>query len=211
MLLLFQGDSVTDAGRSREDLSDLGPGYPKYTAALLQEAFPAEKIEFVNRGVSGDRTEQLVARLEPDFLAVKPDLVTILVGVNDSWHSCPPTNIVTTDEQFERNYRTVLDALAARSIPVVMLEPFCMPNPAIPDFRADLLRRNDTERRLAREYDNVLAYIPLDGLAYADAATHGTTHLTDDGVHPNEAGRAWISGLLADALKPILRTHFFAK
>ncbi len=210
MLILFQGDSVTDAGRSREDLNDLGPGYPKYTARKIREAFPKEELAFLNRGVSGDRTEQLAARLENDFLALKPDLVTILVGVNDSWHSCPPTNIVTTDEQFERNYRTVLDALRAKKIPVVMLEPFSMPNPALADFRADLLRRNDTERRLAREYDNVLAYLPLDGLAYADAVRNGAAHLTDDGVHPNEAGRAWIGGLLADTLLPILRERFFA-
>lgn len=208
MRILFQGDSVTDAGRNYDDGQDIGPGYPIYTAKLLKDAFPQKKIEFLNRGISGNRTEHLVARLQKDFLDLKPDLVTLLIGVNDCWHSCPPTCIETTDEQFESNFRTVLDALAAGGIPVVMLEPFSLPLPNLADFRADLARRIDIERRLAREYDNVLAYIPLDGLAYADAVQNGISHLTDDGVHPNETGRVWIGKLLADALIPILRERF---
>lgn len=208
MRILFQGDSVTDAGRNYDDPRDLGPGYPSYTAKLLQEAFPEQTFEFINRGISGNRTEHLVARLQKDFLDLKPDLVTLLIGVNDCWHSCPPTNIPTTDEQFVANFRTVLDALAKENIPVVMLEPFSLPSPHLQDFRADLARRTDIERSFAREYENVLAYIPLDGPAYADAVQNGLTHLTDDGVHPNETGRAWIGNLLAETLKPILREWF---
>lgn len=209
MRILFQGDSVTDAGRNYEDGRDIGPGYPAYTVKFLKEAFPEQEIEFINRGISGNRTEHLVARLQKDFLDLKPDLVTLLIGVNDCWHSCPPTNIPTTDEQFESNLRTVLGALDAANIPVVMMEPFSLPSPHLQDFRADLARRTDIERSLAREYKNVLAYVPLDGPAYADAVQNGLTHLTDDGVHPNETGRAWIGKLLADTLIPILKDKFF--
>ena len=62
MRILFQGDSITDAGRSREDLTDLGPGYPRYAAALLRERHPDREWTFINRGVSGNRTGDLLAR-----------------------------------------------------------------------------------------------------------------------------------------------------
>ncbi len=206
MRILFQGDSVTDAGRSYEDPTDLGPGYPAVTARLLREAFPDRSLEFLNRGIGGNRTSQLVERLQRDFLDLHPDLVTLLIGVNDSWHRCPPTCIETTDVQFEENYRIVLNALREKHIPVVMLEPFSLPSTVVPDFRADLTSKIEIVRKLAREY--ALAYLPLDGLAAADAVRYGVTHLTDDGVHPNEEGRIWLGTLLANTLQPLLREKF---
>ena len=202
MRILFQGDSVTDAGRSREEFYDLGPGYPSVAAKLLREAFPTVDFTFLNRGISGNRTGQLVDRLQADFLELQPDIVTILVGVNDSWHRYAPTYIDTTDEMTEANYRIVLEALKERNIPVVMMEPFALPTKQTAEFRADLYGKIEVIRKLAREY--ACAYIPLDGLAAADAVCNHPLHLADDGIHPNAAGREWLGGLVADALKPII-------
>lgn len=204
MRILFQGDSVTDAGRNREDPMDLGPGYPSVTARLLREAFPEEEFIFWNRGISGNRTENLLARLQSDFLDLKPDLVTILIGVNDSWHRLEPTFIETTHEMLEQNYRAVLEALKERNIPVVMMEPFVMPVERTDPFRMDLYGKIEVIRKLAREY--AIAYIPLDGLAAADAVANGPFHLADDGIHPNEAGIAWLGNLVAETLIPIVRS-----
>lgn len=203
MHILFQGDSVTDAGRSYTDLTDLGPGYVATTVRLLQEAFPNTAFTFTNRGISGNRTENLVERLQRDFLDLKPDFVTILIGVNDSWHRCPPTCIETTHEMFEKNYRTVLEALREQNIPVLMLEPFSLPNPALQDFREDMIVNIETVRKLAREF--ACAYIPLDGLATAKSIQDGIASVTDDGVHPNEAGRVWLGTLLAETMIPLLK------
>ena len=203
MRVLFQGDSVTDAGRNREDGFDLGPGYPLVAANLLREAFPSTEFTFLNRGISGNRTCHLVERLQTDFLDLRPDIVTILVGVNDSWHRYAPTYIDTTDEITEANYRIVLEALKQRGIPVVMIEPFALPTPCTAEFRSDLYGKIEIIRKLAREY--ACAYIPLDGLAAADTVANGTLHLADDGIHPNAAGREWLGRLVADTLKPLIR------
>lgn len=203
MRILFQGDSVTDAGRDYANPLDLGPGYVATTVRCLREALPDAEFTFLNRGIGGNRTSQLAERLQRDFLDLQPDLVTILIGVNDSWHRCPPTCIDTTNEQFELNYRTVLDALRAQHIAIVMLEPFSLPSDQIPDFRADLASKIEIVRRLAAEY--ACAYLPLDGLAAAEAIRNGVGSLTDDGVHPNASGRIWLGTQLANLLIPILR------
>ena len=203
MRILFQGDSVTDAGRNREDPMDLGPGYVTFAAKLLNEAFPTENFTFFNRGISGNRTCHLVERLQEDFLDLQPDLVTILVGVNDSWHRFDPTFIDTTDSMTEANYRIVLEALKERNIPVVMIEPFALPTPLTQVFRADLYGKIEVIRKLAREY--ATAYIPLDGLAAADTVANGDLNLADDGIHPNEIGRKWLGNLVAETLKPIIQ------
>lgn len=82
MTLLFQGDSVTDCGRSREDTTDLGPGYPRFAAEELAKRYP--NLRVINRGISGNRSGDLVARWEEDCLALKPDLLSILIGINDT-------------------------------------------------------------------------------------------------------------------------------
>ena len=203
MRILFQGDSVTDAGRNREDPTDLGPGYTSVTARRLCKSFPEQKFTFFNRGIGGNRTENLLARLQEDVLDLKPDLVTILIGVNDSWHRLEPTFIDTTDEMTEQNYRAVLEALKERGIPVVMLEPFVMPVERTAPFRMDLYGKIEVIRKLAREY--AVAYIPLDGLAPAQVVEHGVSYLANDGIHPNENGINWIGNLLADTLIPIVK------
>ena len=84
--LLFQGDSITDAGRDKRDFHDLGPGYPKYAAELLGKSNPEITFDFVNLGISGNRTDQLFDRLYPDAIALEPDVISILIGINDIWH-----------------------------------------------------------------------------------------------------------------------------
>ena len=84
--LLFQGDSITDAGRDKRDFHDLGNGYPKYAAELLKESNPEINFDFINLGISGNRTGQLFDRLYPDAIALQPDVISILIGINDIWH-----------------------------------------------------------------------------------------------------------------------------
>ena len=208
MRILFQGDSVTDAGRNREDLLDLGPGYPSVTAQRLRDAFPELDFTFYNKGISGNRTDNLVARLQEDFLDLEPDLVTILIGVNDSWHRMDAPFIDTTEEMTEANYRAVLESLKERKIPIVILEPFALPTEKTAVFRADLNNKIDVIRKLAREY--AVAYIPLDGLAAANAVQNGPLYLANDGIHPNQTGIEWLGNILAETLIPIIKKYICA-
>ena len=86
MRILFQGDSITDAGRDRSDYHDLGEGYPKYAAEAIVSKYPDEDFEFINLGISGNQTADLVDRLQSDFIDIQPDFVSILIGINDTWH-----------------------------------------------------------------------------------------------------------------------------
>ena len=80
MKILFQGDSITDAGRDRRNYHDMGNGYPKFAVEHIVEAFPDVEFEFINFGISGNRTDQLFDRLYPDGIAFEPDIISILIG-----------------------------------------------------------------------------------------------------------------------------------
>ena len=102
MRILFQGDSITDAGRKREDRSNRGMGYSMLIAAQLGFDYPNEH-EFCNRGVSGNRISDLLARVKKDIINEAPDVMSILIGVNDVWHDIIENNGIRED-LFERIY-----------------------------------------------------------------------------------------------------------
>ena len=121
MKILFQGDSVTDAGRDRSNPHDMGEGYPRYASAMIQDSYPDTGFEFVNLGISGNRTADLVSRLESDFVDVQPDIVSVMIGINDVWHHYSFTYIETTDAEFEANLRLILTALRERTHARILL------------------------------------------------------------------------------------------
>ncbi|MBQ7337476.1 MAG: SGNH/GDSL hydrolase family protein [Clostridia bacterium] len=202
MKVLFQGDSITDAGRSREKLADLGPGYPAYAAALMTEMFPQIPLTFVNRGISGNRTEHLVQRLQADFIDIAPDLIIMMIGVNDVWHHYSH-NIETTDEAFEANLRHVLSEIKAKtSAKLVMIEPYLLPAADKAHMVPELHAKIRIERTLAREFAD--AYIPLDGLFASACVVEDYTKYSPDGVHPNADGARLIAKHVMSAVIPML-------
>ncbi len=203
MKILFQGDSITDAGRNREDIHDLGRGYPLYAAAELKKRYPDKEFEFVDLGISGNQTKDLVARLESDFVEQQPDIVSILIGVNDTWHHAEAQDWIP-NEVFEERYRTVLTAIKERThAKIMMIEPYIVPtDPGKLFFYQDLFPKILVIRKLAKEFADV--YLPLDGMLAAVTANRPYTDLSDDGVHPNASGSAIIGGLYADAIAPLI-------
>ena len=196
-VILFQGDSITDCGRDRGDYYALGTGYPLIVAALLRSRFPRLNLTILNRGVSGDRAADLARRWSEDCVALRPDVLSILVGVNDTWRafdSGDPTDAAV----YEAHYRQLLDRARneADVREIVLLEPFVLPVP--PDrklWRTDLNPRIEIVRELAREYNAAL--IPTDGLFAHVSAIQPPAYWAEDGVHPTVAGhgliaRAWV-------------------
>ncbi|HEX2999244.1 MAG TPA: SGNH/GDSL hydrolase family protein [Armatimonadota bacterium] len=190
--ILFQGDSVTDAGRSREDDTQLGGGYPHIIAAWLSARYPSLNLNFLNRGISGNRVRDLEERWTPDCVALQPDWVSILIGINDTWRRYD-SNDPTPVPDYEACYRRILDRVKNEtSARVMILEPFVLP--ALPDrvtWREDLDPRIAAARRIALDYKAI--FIPLDGLFAAAAAQRGCAFWASDGVHPTQAGHALIS------------------
>lgn len=202
MKILFQGDSVTDAGRDRSNPHDMGDGYPRYASAMIQDSYPDTAFEFVNLGVGGDRTEQLVARLESDFIDVQPDVITIMIGINDVWHHYSH-GIVTTDEAFEANLRTVLDAIRTRTqAKLLMIQPFMLFTHEWPaDMVAELADKQAIFKRLADEYAD--AYLPMDDIFQKDAVEEPAFY-SADGVHPTSDGACYIGEAVLRAIAPLL-------
>ena len=119
--ILFQGDSITDAGRDRTDNYNLGLGYPLYAAELLKERFKdVVDFEFINLGIGAEQTKDLLARLQPDFIDVKADIVSILVGVNDVWHHAAERDWLP-NEVFEQRYRAILEGIKSTGAKLMTL------------------------------------------------------------------------------------------
>ena len=203
MKILFQGDSITDAGRDRSDYHELGKGYPFYASQFIKEDNPDVDFEFVNLGISGNQTIDLVNRLQSDFIDIQPDIVSILIGINDTWHRADNRKWLGNDV-FEANYRKVLSEIKEKTnAKIIILEPFLLHDLEKEYFRIDLDSKIDVIRKLAKEFADF--YIPLDGLfASASIGIENDWHWSEDGVHPNDNGSEFIGSVYADAINVIL-------
>ena len=199
-LLLFTGDSITDCERDRDgqqpDSSPLGKGYVSIIASRLA---PAPR-RILNRGISGNRIYDLESRVESDLLALKPGVVSILIGINDTWRRYD-SGVVSRIAEFEASYRRILgrvrDELKAR---IVILEPFLLPVPE--DRRAwreDIDQRITATRDVAADFATL--YVPLDGIFAAACCRAPASHWAKDGVHPTPAGHALIAEAWLEAVK----------
>ncbi len=206
MKIVFQGDSITDAGRDKRNYHHMGNGYPKYAAAMIREAFPDADIEIINQGISGNRTDQLFDRLYPDAIAFEPDVVSILIGINDIWHRHGASRIETTDEQVATNYRAILTRLKKQTnAKIIMLSPFLLDNEEKEAWRAELESILPIIRSLADEFAD--AYIPLDELfAQALKTQPEPKFYSADGVHPNANGAEFIGKHYFEAIAPFIES-----
>lgn len=189
---LFIGDSITDMCRRTDPCGFLGAGYVRRIAELATEH--ADRLRIVNSGISGDRLTDLRKRWDADVLAHDPDILTVMIGVNDTWRRYD-AGMTTTAEQFDGDYRAVLDATRARlpEVRLVIMEPFLVP---LTDEQAgwraeDLDAKIEVARAIARDYGATL--VPLDGLFTERAATEGPLSVIDDGVHPSAGGHELIA------------------
>jgi len=200
-LVLFQGDSITDCGRDYSNFEDLGHGYPFLISSWLSFLYPEKGIRFVNRGISGDRVRDLKRRWYEDSVILKPSVVSILVGINDTWRkygSNDPTNL----EDFEKDYRYIIQRTLEENndIRLVLCEPFLLP--VFPDqerWREDLDPKIQVVRKLAREFNTV--FVPLDGIFARASTIKEPSYWLYDGVHPTPAGHALIAKAWMESLK----------
>ncbi len=199
MKIVFFGDSVTDCNRVYDDPTNIGDGYVKYTADGLSQAFEGMEFEFINRGISGNRTCDLLARMDKDVIAEQPDIVTILIGVNDTWRKFD-MNDPTSAEQFRTNYENIITRIKNETnAKLIMMEPFVIYGMGREEFREDLNEKIDVVRELAMKYADY--YIPLDGILAAAAVEYkDPSILSADGIHPADDGKKVIAWHLMQVL-----------
>lgn len=198
--ILFQGDSITDCNRNREVSTSLGTGYATLVSSHLGYEYPAEYL-FCNRGISGNRIVDLYARIKIDAILVRPDYMSILIGINDVWHEYTRQNGVNA-EKFYRVYHWYVQELleALPELKLMILEPFVLPgsntenneeHPARFDFfRKETLLRAEAARKVADDFS--LPFIPLQNLFDRAAEKAPCSFWLRDGVHPTPAGHQLI-------------------
>ncbi len=203
--ILFQGDSITDCGRSREANainSGLGGGYATFIAARLLAARPSDGLVFMNRGVSGNRVVDLYARIKADAINLKPDVLSILIGVNDTWHEFGGQNGVAVPK-YERIYRDFLREVreALPKVHLVLCEPFVLRCGVVTaDWVVEIDQRRTVVRRLATEFNAV--FVPFQAMFDEAVKQAPPAYWASDGVHPTLAGhermaQTWIESVRA--------------
>ena len=199
MKILFFGDSITDAGRNKEknaqsSNSAYGCGYVMQVAGRLFEKSPVD-YDIVNRGISGHRIVDLYARVKKDVWNEAPDLLSILIGINDIWHEVEVQNGVDL-ERFERIYRMLIEDTQKRlpDTKILLCQPFVLKGSATEEHWEEFSECSayaDVVERLAKEYD--LYLLPLQPMLDEAAAKYGNDVLLRDGVHPTVQGATLIA------------------
>jgi lysophospholipase L1-like esterase len=197
-VVLFQGDSITDAGRDRgvadpNAASALGSGYPLLVASAALAAHPDRGLRFYNRGISGNKVPDLQQRWTTDTVDLHPDVLSILIGVNDFWHKLDH-GYNGTVQDYEQQY-TALLGVTRRALPrvhLIVLEPFVLRTGAVdarwfPEFdqRRAVAARVATHARAT--------FVPLQSIFNQRARTALPEYWAADGVHPTPAGHAVIA------------------
>lgn len=195
-VVLFQGDSITDAGRSRQEAGTpnrqpgLGSGYAWLAASQMLVDAPDHGLKIFNRGISGNKVFQLANRWQSDCLDLKPDVLSILIGVNDIWHMLNG-NYDGTVERYERDYRALLNRTlkALPRVKIVVCEPFVLRCGAVNDkWFPEFDRYRAAARRIAGEFHAV--FVPFQAMFDRAIELAEPSHWAGDGVHPSGAGAA---------------------
>jgi lysophospholipase L1-like esterase len=196
--ILFQGDSITDAGRNRDaDVASLpnhqpalGDRYAWLAASQLVVDRPADGLQIFNRGISGNKVFQLADRWQEDCLDLEPDVLSILIGVNDFWHKHKHGYDGTLDK-YETDYRALV-ARTKQAMPKVKLiicEPFILMVGAVDDtWRPPFDGYRAAARRVADEAG--AAFVPFQTMFDLAAKVAPPERWAADGVHPTPDGAA---------------------
>lgn len=204
-VLVLQGDSTTDCGRARpygEGWESLGNGYAQYVNALLDSVYPERHIRVINMGVSGNTSRDLKARWEEDTMALKPNWVSIMIGINDIWRQYDrplhKEQHVYVDE-YEANLRAIIERTLPDVKGLVLMTPFYMEQ-----YRGDAMRASTDQygavvKRLSEEYGVLLA----DTQAAMDVyfQQYEPISMSWDRVHPNHVGSMILTRCLLEALE----------
>jgi lysophospholipase L1-like esterase len=200
-IILFQGDSITDAGRDRKNdepnnTGAIGHGYALFATGQLLEKFAEKKLKIYNRGVSGNKVFELRERWDKDCIALKPDVLSILVGVNDYWHTLDG-GYKGTLEKFITDYRELLSYTRQKlpNVQLIICEPYTLkgggaikPEQWYPMF--DEYRK--ATKQLAEEFKAV--YVPFQGIYDKAIKRAPDRYWAPDGIHPGLPGAKLMAG-----------------
>ena len=192
-IILFQGDSITDAGRSRMAVgpnsgNSLGFGYPRMIADRLLAENQYQHLRFYNRGISGDRIRDMKYRWERDTFQLLPDLISILIGVNDTWNYLF-SGMGTSPGEYRTGYQDLLRDTRSRlpDVQLVLCEPFILITGEVSnEWAEDLTLRQAAVQDLVCEFGGI--FVPFQSALDNATGQIPAGQLLEDGVHPTEQG-----------------------
>lgn len=203
MVILFQGDSITDGNRGRNTDPNhiMGHGYAFSIASRLGADFPEKRMIFYNRGISGNKVNDLTNRWQKDTLDLKPDTLSILIGVNDSSSVVFQREPIITIEKYEEGYKSLLEQTKAKfpDIIFVLCEPFILPVGKVNEnwdaYHTDIVKRQVVVRKLVAQYNAV--FVGFQQVFDKACEKTSADYWIWDGVHPTVPGhelmaREWI-------------------
>jgi len=206
-VILFQGDSITDAGRSRTNTEcnssvGLGSGYAYLTACALLCKYADEKLTLFNRGKGGDKIVQLTDRWDADTVSLKPTILSVLVGVNDFWHMLMGTYTGTIDS-YSDGFSKLMQKTRAEfpDIKLIIGEPFAIKGVKVVDEKwyPEFDKYRKAARQVADEYNAV--FVPYQSVFDKAIKIAPANHWTKDGVHPTIAGNQLMANALLEVFK----------
>lgn len=205
-VILFQGDSITDAGRDYgsntcNTVQQMGSGYSLFTAAQILVSQAKYQPKIYDRGISGNKVFQLRDRWELDCIAFQPDVVSILIGVNDFWHTLS-SGYKGTVEIYENDLRNLLKYTKEKlpNVQIVLCEPFCLKGgSAIDESRwfPDFEGYRKSARKLADEFKTV--FVPFQSGFDEAMKVAPARYWSNDGVHPDLPGRQLMADMWMEA------------
>lgn len=203
-LVLFQGDSITDCNRNRSDINNLGNGYVK----KISEKF--NYIEVINKGISGNRTIDLISRWTKDTIDIKPDFISVLIGINEVWHHYKYGNVLKPSS-YRAYYVELLEQIKVKlpTSKILMIEPFVFPiGEYEPTWEKDLLE----EQKIVKDLSIIYAdyYIPMQSIFNEALKNYTMDELLPDGVHPSDLGHELIAKAVKKELMKFL-IDFYTK
>ena len=198
MRILFQGDSITDGGRGRTDDPNhiMGHGYVFNIASYLGAKYP-QKFEFINRGESGDYSTKLLSRWHRDTVALKPDVLSLMIGVNDSHQGIEP-------QRYEDVMNMMLDDIPATKL--ILMEPFRYRNQQDDETWAVIRGRIQEYQKIVRKIasERNAIFVPLEEVFDSAFQRAPKEYWIWDGVHPTYSGHLIISETWLKNVKPLL-------
>jgi lysophospholipase L1-like esterase len=206
-VILFQGDSITDAGRKKDDSSinaaaALGSGYAMIAASDILYKYAEKNVKIYNRGISGNKVYQLAERWDKDCLDLKPNVLSILIGVNDFWHKILG-KYDGTIETYRNDFKALLDRTKQKlpGVRLIIGEPYAVKGikavdekwyPEFNEYRA-------AAKEIAQLYDAV--FIPYQAIYDKAQKEAPGVYWTGDGVHPTLAGANLMAHAWTEAVK----------
>jgi lysophospholipase L1-like esterase len=206
--ILFQGDSITDAGRDRGNYyanegKGMGGGYVYQIVADLLANHPQSQLQCFNRGISGHKVFQLANRWDLDCLAIRPDVLSILIGVNDYWHMLNG-NYDGTREIYERDFTALLRSTrnALPDVKLIICEPFAVAGgSAINEKWGAFDAYREAAKNIAIEFD--ASFVPFHSMFVDALKLAPASYWCPDGVHPSIAGAALMKNAWLEAFNKL--------